>query len=140
MEVRFFKDDYLKFKDYFHKNLYLFIQGKFNVPSWIPDGEPRLKINQMEFLDEMREKFAKNLNITVDMAGLNTPILEDLEVLFADNPGKTKINMQFVTEHEGKQIKINAGVRQFMIDPNNKFMQELDVLPFMEYSLGSTGF
>ena len=140
MDFRFFKEDYLKFKEYFHKNLYLFFQGKFNVPSWIPDGEPRLKITQMEHLSNIREKFAKNLNISVDMQGLNSTLLDDLEALFTNHPGKTKINLQFVTKHEGKEIKINAGVRQFMVDPNNTFMKEIAALPFMEYDLATAGF
>ncbi|MFT4753707.1 MAG: DNA polymerase-3 subunit alpha [Salibacteraceae bacterium] len=140
MEVRFFKEDYLKFKEYFHKNLYLFFQGRFNVPSWIPDGEPRLKITQMEFLDQVREKFAKNLNILVDMDGLNTPLLDDLEALFTNNPGKTKINLQFFTEHEGKQIKINAAVRQFTVEANNDFMRAINELPYIEFKLATSGF
>ncbi|UTW66151.1 DNA polymerase III subunit alpha [bacterium SCSIO 12643] len=138
MDVRLFKEDYLKFKDFFHQNLYLFFQAKFNVPSWIPDGEPRLKITQMEFLNEVREKFAKHLNIRVDMAGLNTTLLDDIEVLFADHPGNTQINLQFVTQNEGKEISISAAVRQFRIDPNNTFMKELSTLPYIEYTLSKS--
>jgi len=138
MDVRFFKEDYLKFKDFFHKNLYLFFQGKFNVPSWIPNAEPRLKITQMEFLDQIREKSAKFLNISVDLAGLNTTLLEDMEALFATHPGKTKINVKFEFEHEGNMIQINAPVRQFMIDPNNTFMGEMKALPYITYKLSKT--
>jgi DNA polymerase-3 subunit alpha len=139
MDVRFFKEDYLKFKEYFHHNLYLFFQGKFNVLPWNPDSEPRLKINQMEFLDQVREKFAKNLNLKVNFNALETTLLDDLEALFTNNPGKTKINLQFVTTHEGNEIKINAAVRQFTVDPNNEFMKELDALEHVDYNLGTGG-
>jgi DNA polymerase-3 subunit alpha len=95
LDVRLFKEDYLKFKDFFHHNLYLFFQGKFNVPSWAPDAEPRLKITQIEFLNEIRQKFAKYLHIVVKLEGLNSTLLDDLEALFANYPGETKIAMKF---------------------------------------------
>jgi hypothetical protein len=74
------------------------------------------------------------------MEGLNSTLLDDLEALFTNNPGKTKINLQFVTQNEGKEIKINAAVRQFTIDANNTFMSELDTLPYIQYKLGTGGF
>lgn len=138
MDVRLFKEDYLKFKDFFHNNLYLYFQGKFNVPSWIPNGEPRLKITQMEFLDQLRDKFAKFLNIQIDIAGLNTTLLEDLEALFSNHPGSTKINLKFEFDHEGNKVQISSAVRQFSIEPNNAFMEELKGLPYITYQLSKT--
>ncbi len=139
MEVRFFKEDYLKFKHFFIENdLYLFFQGRFNVPSWIPNGEPRLQISHIEYLSEIREKFAKFLHIVVDINGLNSTLLEDLEALLSENPGKTKISVKFEFEHEGKPIQINSSVRQYMVNPSNEFMKELAALPYIKYQLSKT--
>lgn len=116
-----------------------FFKGKFNVPSWAPDGDPRLKITQIEFLDEVRDKFAKNINISIQIEALNTTLLDDLETIFSDHPGETKINIQFEVLHAGKPVKINGAVRQFSVDPNNEFMLAISSLPMIEYKLSAKG-
>lgn len=137
MDIRFFKEDYLKFKEYFHNNLYLFFQGKFNVPSWDPDSDPRLKITQMEFLNDIREKFSTYLNISVRFEGLSGTLLEDLTSLFGMYPGKTKIYIQFVVLHEDKEMTIQAASRQFLVHPSNEFMSRLASLSYIEYKLST---
>jgi DNA polymerase-3 subunit alpha len=133
IEVRLFKEDYLKFKMYFQQNLYLFFTAKFSAPSWMQNAEPRLKIVSMEFLDEIRDKFAKNVNITIDIEGLNTPILEDLEALCVEHQGAAQMNLKF--ESKDKRVSLNAAVRRFKVDPNNTFLKALKAMPYMRFKL-----
>jgi len=74
-------------------------------------------------LDEMAGKWAKTVNLKVNLVGIDEQVLERLRELCGRYPGQALVTFQLQTAHVG-EVKVNAGEER-RVRPTQEFLQEV---------------
>ena len=100
--IRLYKDNYLKFRNYFQKDLFVYIKGnvrqfnKTNPDGTTSIGKPVLKITEMMMLAEVLDKNAKGIKFFVNLHDITHDFCTKLEALAKKHPGKAALEAQVV--------------------------------------------
>jgi len=116
-----FKENYLKYKQFFVSGTFVAIRGKFEVPRNRKD--PEFIISSIDLLYDLRDKKANQLNIRVSTKKLDQIFITDMNKLFLDNQGKCAV--KFVVFDPLENIEVVMPSKSIKIDPNNDFIKSL---------------
>lgn len=96
-----------------------------------------LEIQQIELLNDVREKNANYLSLDISLDNPLNGLLEELSTIFDENPGKCKVRINF-RDAEGK-VKAETKSRSLRIYPSNKLLEALDDEPNVKWQLSKKG-
>lgn len=130
-ELRLFKNEYLKYKSYFQKDLFLFIKAtvtQYSRPN--PDGtiwtsRPSLKVSEMMTLSDVLEKFTRQINFSIKLEDITMPFCHDLKVLAEKCKGKVPIEAKVIDTANNLTLTMKS--RDLRVAPR-EFMKEVDSL------------
>ena len=120
-----FSEDYTRFKQYFMKDWFLFIQGVVVPKKW-REGELEFKINNIQLLSDIRSKMAKGLAINVHAKDVSMMLVEQIEQLGVSYPGNCDFKLNVFDEEDNLQVELLS--RKYRIDPTNELLKTLDNL------------
>ncbi|MBR3414047.1 MAG: DNA polymerase III subunit alpha [Bacteroidales bacterium] len=95
--LRLYRDEYLKFKNYFEKDLFVYIKGTVKQNSRInPDGTKTVfstyfKVLSMEMLIDVMDKKSKSVNFTINLDHITRDFCVDLDKLAHKYKGKVPL-------------------------------------------------
>ncbi|MCK5774771.1 MAG: hypothetical protein KAH25_01265, partial [Bacteroidales bacterium] len=99
-EISLFGDSFEQYKNLLNrKNQYLLIKVQAWRPSWREDADYELKINSIELLSEVLEKYTRRIDLTVNLNNISSQLVDNLKQTIMDNPGKAPLYLQVVTEN-----------------------------------------
>ena len=126
-----FNLDYCKFKPYMIEGATLFIEGKSQARRWDPN-DFEFSIKRIDFLSNIREKLAKNFEIKVDLAKIDTHFIDQLFVVFEENPGNLLVRFKVIDSLN--KIEIDMPSRRVKVNADKKMLDTLERLE-VEYKL-----
>lgn len=129
--IRLFNLDYGKFKPYMIEGATLFIEGKSQARRWDPN-DFEFSIKRIDFLSNIREKLAKNFEIKVDLAKIDTHFIDQLFVVFEENPGNLLVRFKVIDSLN--KIEIDMPSRRVKVNADKKMLDTLERLE-VEYKL-----
>jgi DNA polymerase-3 subunit alpha len=127
-----FSDDYLKFKKYFETDWFLFIRGLITPRKW-NDYELEFKIQEIDLLSEVREKYLDGIELFVDIGDINDTFISRMSDLAENNPGKGSLLFNITDTREN--LKVDMFSRKIRIGITNDLISELEAMPGMEYKV-----
>ncbi|MHA7131674.1 DNA polymerase III subunit alpha [Algoriphagus namhaensis] len=127
-----FGDDYVKYKEYFMTGWFLFIQGRVQQNRW-KEHEYEFKISKIDLLSEVKEMMVKGVRISIDLDYLTYDLMEDLQRLTSENPGKAKLYFDVIDRKENISLQLFS--KNIKVDPNSKFIKFLDQIPDIQYRI-----
>jgi len=83
----FFAKDYVEFGKYCRPGLYLFVRGV--VQNRFGGDQLEFKVNRIELMDEIREKYFKSITVQIPLSSITGDIISDLERITSGNKGKS---------------------------------------------------
>jgi DNA polymerase-3 subunit alpha len=127
-----FGEDYLKFRHFFENEQLLFIKArgrKFNQRQ----GEgfiERLSVDvaDVKLLQDVLEEQSKSLEIKLDLAALDTGLVDKVHDLLEMHPGKKRVKLHIVDIEEQLDIKLPVKDRKVNISKDLLVALELDPL------------
>ncbi|MDX1628890.1 MAG: DNA polymerase III subunit alpha, partial [Fulvivirga sp.] len=121
-----FGDDYLKFKEFFMKGWFLYVQGNVVEQKW---GDRRLefKIRAIELLNDLRDKKSKGVMINISLNDLNGAIIEQIEKLCNSHKGECALHINLIDPEESMHVELLS--RKFKINPSNELIDEMKKIP-----------
>jgi DNA polymerase-3 subunit alpha len=133
--IRLKNDDYVNFKQYFSPGVALMIRA--NVNEWTPRDEPNrkiysLKIKMIHMLDDVRDKLARSLDITLDINQVSREIINELEKFAIAENGKI---LKFHVFDPENNMKVNLFSRKNQVELSDEFMAYLQNNPGFEFRL-----
>jgi len=131
-EFFLFSDTYIKFKQFFMKGWYLFIEGTMQ-PSKFRAGENEFRISDMQILSDIREKLAKGLILRVDVSNLNELMIEELRNIATTHAGKCPLKVVVTDVSENIQLELFS--RKLQVDPKRELIKQLDAVGELEYDV-----
>lgn len=127
-----FSDDYLKYKKYFETDWFLFIRGLITPRKW-NENELEFKIQEIDLLGEVREKYLDGIELFVDIGDITDTFILKISDLAENNPGKGSLLFNITDTREN--LKVDMFSRKIRIGITNDFIGELESMPGMEYKV-----
>jgi DNA polymerase-3 subunit alpha len=127
-----FSDDYLKYKKYFETDWFLFIRGLITPRKW-NENELEFKIQEIDLLGEVREKYLDGIELFVDIGDITDTFISKISDLAENNPGKGSLLFNITDSREN--LKVDMFSRKIRIGITNDFIGELESMPGMEYKV-----
>ena len=127
-----FSDDYLKFKKYFETDWFLFVRGLITPRKW-NENELEFKIQEIDLLSEVREKYLDGIELFVDIGDITDTFISKMSDLAENNPGKGSLLFNISDTREN--LKVDMFSRKIRIGITNDLIGELDAMPGMEYKV-----
>ncbi len=130
--LRLFKGEYLKFKSFFEKDQFIFIQGAFRQFSrQLEDGtmyqsKPTLKISSITLLSEVLEHKTKLIRFTINLADISDPFCRELQGLAKKYKGKTPMEATVIDPSSG--LRLTMKTRDLLVNPR-EMLQVLSQMP-----------
>ncbi|NQZ78552.1 MAG: DNA polymerase III subunit alpha, partial [Ekhidna sp.] len=126
-----FSQDYLKFKPMLEKGWFLYLTG--NVQNRWNSEELEFKVQGIEHLSEIREKMTKGLELKMKLEDVNAVIVDEIERIAEQHPGKSLLKMSLVGVYENRAINLEMLSRKFTIEPTDQLIKDLQTIEELKY-------
>jgi DNA polymerase-3 subunit alpha len=83
----FFAKDYVEYGKYCKPGLYLMVKGV--VQNRFGGDQIEFKINRIELMEEIREKYFKSITVKIPLTNLTGDVIDELERLTLNSKGKS---------------------------------------------------
>ena len=125
-EFLLFGDDYLNNQQFLNPNYFLFVSGLVMMSRY--RNEPEFKVSKISLLSDLREKIAKEINLTVNLEQVTDTFIDDLDALINENEGNCRVIMKF--KHKGEGLDANGllrGKKVYITDPLIETLDKMDI-------------
>lgn len=126
------KDGYLNMKNFFVKDLVVFITGK--VASWSPEGKDTMyffNTSSIDLMSNKKDQLIKNIILKIKLTDIDDELIGDILQLVESNPGN--VNLNFLIWDEESQTEVPMHSKQFSVEINKNFIKRLNELSDIEY-------
>ncbi|BDD07960.1 DNA-directed DNA polymerase [Fulvitalea axinellae] len=127
-----FSDDYARFKQYMVEGWFLFVKGRVQRQRW-DETRIELKVQTVELLTDVREKYAKGLKLEVSLEDIDMEMVETLEGALKKYPGKHNLQLHIVDRQDG--IQADAMARRCQVSLDNDLLDELAQIPNLKIEM-----
>ncbi|MCB9173918.1 MAG: DNA polymerase III subunit alpha [Flavobacteriales bacterium] len=139
-EFFLFGEEYIKYKAYFSQDQFLFIRGQVKAREnrWAKPGtapvEKKLEFNisSIQLLSEVREKLAKGITIIINYKDVTLEMIEQLDKLTKDFPGKDNFDIYLLDIEEGT---VGLFSRTKKVTLSNEFFSNLGQISDVEFTI-----
>jgi len=130
--LRLFKGEYLKFKNFFVKDQFIYIQGSFRqFTRTLEDGstyssKPTLKISSIMLLSEVLDSKTKLIRFNIALNDITEPFCHQLQTLAKKHRGK--VPMEALVTDPATGLSLTMKTRDLLVNPR-EMLQALNQLP-----------
>jgi DNA polymerase-3 subunit alpha len=124
IEMALFGDDYVRMGQYVEVGRFLHITGK-TQNRWNSE-QLEFKPTNIRLLTEMREKFCKELRVSLTLDALNAQLVAKINELVNAHPGTCTLQLHVVDHDE--RIDISLQSRTLKVSPANSLMRALEAM------------
>jgi len=124
VEMTLFGDDYVRMAQYVEVGRFLHITGK-TQNRWNSD-QLEFKPTAMRLLSEMRDKFCKELRVSLSLDSVNAQLIARITELISAHPGTCTLLLNVADPHE--RIEVSLLSRTVKVAPTNTLLRALDSL------------
>ena len=125
-ELALFGDDYINNQQFLNPNYFLFVTGKVVMSRY--RNEPEFKISKISLLSDLREKIAKEINLSVEVGQISDEFLDELDNLINENEGNCRVVVNILHKEEKLSAKgLLRGKKVFITDPLIETLDKMDI-------------
>lgn len=129
--LQLYKDEFLKYKNYFQKDLFLYMRGRVVQNSFrkndgtFTTAKPKVLVSEMMMLSDVVEKYTKLIRFTVRLDDIHVPFSREFKALADKYKGKTPLEALVVdAAHE---LTLTMRSRDICVSPR-EFLPALAAL------------
>ena len=122
-EMPLFGENYLNYKKFLEPGYYLFIKGRVDN-RWGKEDDFEFKINSIEMLPEIREKYFKTVNLEIELDDLNDNLVSIIYEKIKNNSGSALLN--FIITNRKEQLAISMRSSKYKVSITNEMLQTFD--------------
>lgn len=122
-ELVLFGEDYIKNRMYMEEGYFLFIKGRVQN-RWNRDDDWEIKVNSIEMLPDIREKYIRSLSIDLQLSQLNEKTLDFIKTQSKKYPGTALLN--FVLTDADDSLMLSMVSSKVRISLSNDVLKSFD--------------
>ena len=92
-----------------------------------------LKVQNIEYLQTVKERSIDRITITINAEDLNTQVVEELNQLISEHPGKTKLFFQLLDRNGGNHVLLRSRSKE--IDVRQDLINYIDNHESIDYKI-----
>ena len=126
-------NEFLKYKSYFEKDLFLFVKGTYKQFSYTDkkDGSerlsrPNLKVSQMMALSEVLNLYTKVIHFQIDLSDITPEFCKELEKIIHRHKGKIPLEADILDPVQNLTLTLRS--RNLCVDVHS-ILPYLDKMP-----------
>lgn len=123
MNLFLYSEDFLKWKHLLEEGTYVHIKARVEARFDAPD-QMRVKVTGMMLLNEIMEKYAKNLFVTFKLRDLNEQLIDRTFTLAKSNKGKCTLRIRVYDQDD--DLSVDLPSRKFKVNPRELMDQMAD--------------
>ena len=100
-KMMLFGEDYLRFKPFIGENILIYLEGTV-VNKWGREDALDFKLQKMELLPQVGEKYFKKLSLYIPIGRINAQFTADLQTLLLQHKGTKELRINLVHEPENQ--------------------------------------
>jgi len=104
---------------------FLFIRGKVQN-RWQKEDDFEVKIQGIEMLSELREKYFNKLTVKVELEKMNRELLDYFVSLGSNKPGNCNVYFDLIDHLENQGLRVMS--TKLRVNPNNEVIKELELM------------
>ena len=125
----FFAKDYVEFGKYCKPGLYLMVKGV--VQNRFGGDQLEFKVNRIELMDEIREKYFKSITVKIPLSALTGDVISELEKLTANKKGRSLLRFDIYDIETNMMVNLfSRNTRIEITDELLAFIENQDDLAF----------
>jgi len=132
INLRIFKDDYLKWKHFLVPGTFLYLKAK-TMPNYKNPEIMEIKPTQIMLLSEVREKMAKSLTIRIPLKGVSDDMVKNIYTITSTHPGNCTLKFTLVDPDENMSVDLVA--KKIKLQLSNDLIRQLDAMASVSYKL-----
>ncbi|HTA81302.1 MAG TPA: DNA polymerase III subunit alpha, partial [Bacteroidia bacterium] len=132
VQLRLFKDDYLKWKHFFVTGTFLYIKAK-TMPNYKNPETSEIKATQIILLSEVRDKMAKSLTIRIPLNYVSDDVVKHIYTMTNTHPGKCTLKVTLFDPDENMSVDLAS--KKIKLNLTNELLQQLDTMTNVSYKL-----
>lgn len=130
-EFVLFGEDYVKYSAYLSEGYMLLIRGSYQLRRHSED-KWEFKIRHIELLDDLRDKYVKEVRIGIPLAELSDKLIDDLEGLCKTYKGNVNLSFTVIDE---KDNRLEGTSAKYKLRLDNEVINYLDSHPVLKYKV-----
>ena len=131
-ELALFGDDWAKWNGWLTEGSAVYVVGKMKPRFWNTE-QKELKVQNIEFLQSVKEKAIDRLTISLTTDMLNDQIVTELQELINEHPGKTKLFFQ-LRDSTGKHHVLLRSQKN-MVDVRHSLIDYIERTEALDYKI-----
>jgi len=131
MQFMLFKEDYLRNANHLQPGLLLYMSGLFQ-PRWRGADQYAFKIKDIKLLSELSSD-ARNIVINVASTDIDTELIDQLESIFTEYPGK--LNVRFIIQDREHLVELFS--QKYTLSSNPEALQQLQDISKIRFKLST---
>ena len=122
MKINLYNEDQARWGNLFNPGAILFVEGMM-AKSW-SGTDLRFKAKDIKMLDSLNDLLTKSITLDLGLGQLNEALIEELEMLFEDFPGKHSLKM--ILTGAGQRLETKAASKKVYV--NYELVKKLEEL------------
>ena len=131
-ELALFGDDWAKWNGWFTEGAALYVSAKMK-PRFFNNEEKELKVQNIEYLQTVKEKAIDRITISMNSDLINTQIVTELGELINEHPGKTKLYFQLRDSSGRHHVLLQS--RNSMVDVRHQLIDYIERTEALDYKI-----
>ena len=91
------------------------------------------KVQNIQFLQDVKEHRLEKITITINRNAIDDTLVNDLNTIISENPGKTQLYLQIIDEEHNTRLLLRSKNKE--IDIKNNLISYIEANPAMQYSI-----
>jgi len=130
LEIMLFSEEYMKYKHWLSVGTFLYLRCRVEESKY-RIGTIEVKPSSIELLQDVRQKKAKKLQITINPETINGGTISHLESLISGSSGGCELRMQLSCNG----INVDMLSRKYRVNPSNEFIKSILEIEGVQYQL-----
>ena len=130
-EIPLFGEDWARWSGYMYAGSFLFISGRVEPHKWKGDSY-ELRIGNIEFLTDVKERKLNDLTISVRLDRLNDAVVNDLTAFLTSSPGPTSVQFK-VYDLDHSYVSLVS--KEFRISVKKPLIDYIETCDALEYEI-----
>ena len=131
-ELALFGDDWFNLNGKFFVGAAVYITGKMKS-RFYNSTQKELKVTDVELLQSVKEKAIDHITITVITDQIDNKVVEELDEIIAEHPGKTQLFFQLHDSTGKNHVLLHS--KSKMVDVKHQLIDFIDSNPALDYKI-----
>ena len=132
LNMAMFGEDYMKNRHMLQIGGFVYLLGRveerYNSP-----GEWEFRPRVIQLLSNVREQYTKGIALQVEVSNLTPELVDKIEMLAHENPGKCKFIVTLYSQEESLQVELLS--KKYLVAPTNSLLNGLMLLDDVSYRI-----